>query len=523
MNPAPTLQIPPIALGVDAFLERYFGPVAQFVADVVFFSVPIFGTDLPLIVFWLLTAGIFFTIWLKGLNVRGMKHAFDLVRGKYTPRDAAGEVTHFQALATALSGTVGLGNIAGVAIGISIGGPGAGFWIFVAGFFGMSTKMAECMMGTKYRLVHEDGTISGGPMRYLKEGLRELGFARIGAFLAVGWAVSVMLAALGVSAFQTNQSIAALVGAFDGTAAGTWLDDNRWVLGVVMGLLVAAVLIGGIREIAKVTEFLVPIMAVTYMIACTIVLAANFTAIPSAVQAIVSGAFTGAGATGGVIGALVIGLTRSAYSSAAGIGEATIAHSQVKTNRHQTEGFVASLEPFVDTIIVCSATSIAITVSGVWKTADPEAVQGITLTSQAFGTVSSWFPYILAIAAFLFAFSSILCYAYYGMKGFGHLFGESPRAERAYEVVVISFTVVGSSLALGPVVQFGDSLYFMMGIFNVIGLYFLANVIRRDFVDYWTRLKNGEFELMGRWKATEQKKSAARAETPTVPPAPKGT
>lgn len=507
MISAPELHVLPLAAeqiggsGIDATIEKYFGPVANFVAEIIFFSVPIFGADLPLIVFWLIAAGIFFTFWLKGLNIRGMKHAVDLVRGKYTPRDAAGEVTHFQALAAALSGTVGLGNIAGVAIGISIGGPGAGFWIFVAGFFGMSAKMAECMLGVKYRHIHEDGTISGGPMYYLKDGLRDLGFVRMGAFLAAGWAVAVMVAALGVNAFQTNQAAEQVVNVAGDGSFGTWLGDNRWVLGLVMMVLTAAVLIGGMKSIANVTELLVPVMGVTYVVSCLIVLGVNVSGIPDAVGAIIAGAFTGAGATGGAVGALIIGLTRAAYSNAAGIGEASIAHSQVKTNRPPTEGFVASLEPFVDTIIVCSMTSIAITVSGVWRGVDPEEPQGISLTSSAFATVSSWFPYILAVAAVMFAFSSVIVYGFYGMKGFGYLFGDSPRAEKVYQAVFVSFSLVGAALALGPVVLFGDSLYFVMGIFNIIGLYFLANVIRREFSGYWQKLKTGEIQPVDRARA----------------------
>ncbi|MFI6576193.1 alanine/glycine:cation symporter family protein [Nocardiopsis sp. NPDC050513] len=476
---------------VDSQIERFFGPVAEGLASVVFYSVPLFGAEVPLIVTWLVIAGAFFTVWLKFLSVRGMKHGLDLVRGRYTRSDDAGEVTHFQALATAVASTVGLGNIAGVAVAVTVGGPGAAFWMVVAGFFGMSTKMAECMLAVKYRQVHEDGTVSGGPMYYLSRGLAELGRPGIGRFLAAGWAVSMMIAALGTNAFQANQSTQQLV---DVIGQNSWLAGNRWVIGVALALFVAFVIIGGIKSIARVTSVMVPVMAVVYVLACLTVITVNIGGLPGAVAQIVTGAFSPEGVAGGVIGSLIVGFQRATFSNSAGVGDAAIAHSVVRTGRPATEGFVASLEPFVDTIIICSMTAVTITVTGVWQASDAAEVTGVTLTSRAFETVLPWFPYVLAVAVLLFAVSTILSNSYYGMKGFGYLLKDSRRAEQVYKGVFLGFTVIGAASTLGPVILFADSIFFVLAMFNVVGLYFLAKVVRREFSRYWEGLRAGEFD-----------------------------
>ncbi|MGC2939154.1 MULTISPECIES: alanine/glycine:cation symporter family protein [unclassified Brevibacterium] len=482
------------ATGIDGALERYFGPFAEAVEAVVFFPLPLFGTEIPIIVLWLVALGVFFTLWLKFLNVRGMKHAYDLVRGRYTSPDAVGEVSHFQALATALSSTVGLGNIAGVAVAISLGGPGAAFWLIVAGFFAMSTKMAECFLAVKYRRVHADGTTSGGPMYYLRDGLAEIGNARLGKILAALWAFFMMIAAIGTNAFQSNQAVAQLVEVSGTGAFGSWLSDNRWLLGVILAVITGFVIIGGIQSLAKVTGVLVPAMAVIYIVGCLIVLGANAAAIPQALIEIVTSAFNPQGVAGGVIGALIVGFQRAAYSNSAGVGDAPIAHSTVRTNRPQTEGFVASLEPFVDTVIVCTMTSLVVVITGVWRDADPDTVNGVTLTSRSFATVADWFPYVLAIAVVLFAFSTVLSNTFYGMKGFGYLFGDRKSAENVYKVIFLCFTVIGASVSLGPIIVFTDSVFFLPAICNGIGLYLLAKMIRGDFRDYWQKLHAGEFE-----------------------------
>jgi AGCS family alanine or glycine:cation symporter len=480
--------------GIDATLEKYFGPFADWLASIVFYTVPAFGTDVPLIVGWLVVCGVFFTIYLKFLNVRGMKHALHLVQGKYTPADAIGEVSHFQALSTAISSTVGLGNIAGVAVAITLGGPGAAFWMTVAGFVGMTTKMAECTMAVKYRHVHEDGSISGGPMYYLRDGLAALNRAGIGKFLAAAWALCMMFAALGTNAFQSNQATQQLVDVSGDGAIGTWMADNRWAIGLTMALLTGAVILGGIKSIARVTSVMVPFMAILYFLGCLTVILGNLGGIPGAIADIITGAFTPEGVAGGVVGSLIVGFQRATFSNSAGVGDAPIAHSQVRTNRPATEGFVASLEPFVDTIIICNMTALAVVVTGTWQGSDVGEVGGVTITSRAFESVVSWFPYVLAVAVLLFAYSTILSNSFYGMKGFGYLFGDNRTAENVYKLVYLFFTVIGAAVALGPVILFADSAFFLLALFNVVGLYFLAKVIRREIVEYWRQLHNGEIQ-----------------------------
>lgn len=482
---------------IDQFLERYFGPLSSTLETIVFYSVSAFGAEVPLVVLVLVIAGTFFTFWLRFLNLRGFRHAIDLVRMKYPPSsNAAGEVSHFQALATAVSGTVGLGNIAGVAIAITIGGPGAAFWMVVAGFLGMSTKMAECMLGVKYRKVREDGTISGGPMYYLRDALAEEGRPRVGRALSWFFAACIMFAAIGTNAFQANQATAQVINVLGDTGLGQFLDANRWSFGLLMAVVVAAVIIGGIQSIAKATGVIVPIMAGTYVLACLIVIGTNLGQVPSAIAEIVSGAFSPEGVAGGMIGALLVGFQRAAFSNAAGLGDAAIAHSAVKTDDPVTEGFVASLEPFVDTIIICSMTAITIVVTGAWLGADPGRVNGVQITSDAFESVVSWFPLVLAAAVVLFAFSTMLSYSYYGMKGTGFLFGDSPTAENVFKGVFLVFTVVGAAVALGPVIVFADSIFFLMGLGNVIGLFLLAPLIRREFDRYWSSYRAGEFVVV---------------------------
>ena len=341
-----------------------FDRVSGWITSLVFYG-PSAGGEVAirLIVIWLVTAAIFFTIWLGFLNIRGFKHAIDLVRGKYSDPDDAGEVSHFQALATAVSGTVGLGNIAGVAIAISIGGPGATFWMILAGLLGMSLKAAECMLGVKYRMEHADGTVSGGPMYYLRDGLRDLGRPGLGKVLAVFFALCMIGGAVGGgNMFQSNQATAQIVSQLGGEEG--FLGRNPWVIGLLFVAAVGAVIIGGIKSIAKVTEKVVPFMAALYLTACLIVLLVNFSDIPAAFGSILDGAFTGEGATGGIIGALITGFQRAAFSNEAGLGSASVAHSAVRTQEPATEGFVALLEPFIDTVVICTMTALTIVITG---------------------------------------------------------------------------------------------------------------------------------------------------------------
>ncbi|WP_432477382.1 alanine/glycine:cation symporter family protein [Nocardioides sp. GXQ0305] len=468
-----------------------FNAVLDKITEIVFYSVTINGAELPLIVVWLIVAAVFFTIYLGFLNVRGFKHAIDLVRGQYSKPDDAGEVSHFQALATAVSGTVGLGNIAGVAVAISLGGPGATFWMILAGFLGMSTKLAECTLGVKYRHYHPDGSVSGGPMYYLRDGVAKLGLPGLGKVLAAAFAVFCILGSLGGgNMFQSNQATLQLL-----DVAG--VDESNkgaaFAIGGVFALLVGLVIIGGIKSIARVTEKVVPFMAVLYVTACLVVIFGNLENVPTAFGQIVSGAFTPEGIAGGFIGVLIVGFQRAAFSNEAGVGSASIAHSAVKTEEPSTEGHVALLEPFIDTIVICTMTALTIVITGVWN--DPEAADGdgVRLTSSAFETVIPWFPNVLALAVVLFALSTMLSWSYYGMKATGYLFGDNATAENVYKVVFCIFTVLGAGAALDSVLGFSDAAIFLMSVPNVIGLYLLARVLKRELTGYRERVRTGEF------------------------------
>ncbi len=485
------------SVSIDERISRAMDPVSSAIEGVVFYSVPVAGVDLPLIVLWLVAAGAFFTVYLGFLNLRGPKHAIELVRGDYTDPDDAGEVTHFQALATAVSGTVGLGNIAGVAVAIAIGGPGATVWMIVAGFLGMSSKMAECTLGVKYRRTRPDGTVSGGPMYYLERGVAEVtGRVRTGRFLAIFFSVACIGGAIGGgNMFQANQATAQILSVTGG--ADSPLAGFRWVVGLGFALAVGAVIIGGIRSIARVTEKLVPIMAGVYLLAAGVVILSNIPAIPAAFGEIFAGAFGFSSVGGGLIGALIVGFQRAAFSNEAGIGSAAIAHSAVKTKHPSTEGHVALLEPFVDTVVVCTATALIIVISGAYL--DPAATDlgGVALTSAAFATVLPWFPNVLALAVFAFAFSTMLTWSYYGMKATGYLFGDSETAETAFKLVFCIFVIVGASLSLGPVIGISDSMIFLMAIPNVVGMYLLARSLKKEILGYRAQVADGTIAKVG--------------------------
>ncbi len=479
--------------GLDASVGHALRPVADFVAGVVFVSVPFQGVNVPLIVLWLVAGAIFFTIYLRFISFRGFKHAIELVRGKYDDPNDPGEISHFRALTTALSGTVGLGNIAGVAVAISLGGPGATFWMILAGLLGMSSKFAECTLGVKYRKEYDDGSISGGPMRYLSRGLAEQNLAGLGKFLAVFFAICCIGGSIGGgNLFQANQSYNMVVHAMGGE--GSYFADKGWLFGLIMATLVGAVIIGGIKEIAGVTARLVPIMATIYLLAAITILIMSYDQIPHAFSLIISGAFSPEGVTGGVVGAMIQGFKRAAFSNEAGIGSAAIAHSAVKTHEPVTEGFVSLLEPFIDTVVICTMTALVIIITGAYT--NESGLGGVELTSKAFESGLSWFPYVLSVAVVLFAFSTLLSWSYYGSQAWSYLFGHSKVVDLSFKLIFCIIVVLGCTMDLGPVIDFSDSMIFAMSLANITGLYILAPVIRSELNNYWRRLKAGEIKTV---------------------------
>ncbi len=456
----------------------------------------------PLIVVWLVLGAIFFTLRMKFINVRGIKHAFELVRGKYDNPDDPGEVSHFQALATALSGTVGLGNIAGVAIAITVGGPGATFWMIIAGLLGMSLKFTEVTLGVKYREVDEDGNVSGGPMYYLRNGLKlknlgKMNLGGLGKVLAVIYATILIGASLGGgNMFQSNQTFQQLEMLYPS------LEGMGAYFGIGMAILVGIVIIGGIQSIAKITEKVVPFMATFYIIAALVVIGIHFTEIPAVFKMIFDGAFAADALYGGFIGVLIVGFQRASFSNEAGVGSASIAHSAVKTEEPVSEGIVALMEPVVDTVLVCTMTALVIIFTGYHDPAMAHGLDGAQLTSKAFASVFWWFPWVLAGAIALFAFSTMISWSYYGLKGFRFLFGDAidkvtgnPNAKRyIFFGIYLFFVVVGASSNMGSVMDFADMMILSMAFPNIIGLLIMAPEVFRDMKSYMSRVKSGEIK-----------------------------
>ncbi|WP_327345483.1 alanine/glycine:cation symporter family protein [Streptomyces europaeiscabiei] len=490
------MSLESITTSIDDAVSDFFEPVADSVAGVVFYAVPTGSTELPLIVAWLVVAGLVFTGWFGLIQVRKFKLALDVVRGKYDEKDSPGEVNHFQALTAAVSGTVGLGNIAGVAVAVSIGGPGATFWMILCGLLGMASKFVEVTLGVKYREVHADGTVSGGPMHYLPKGLGERfgsGGRTFGKVLAVLASIMILFFGLfGGNLLQANQSyaqVAATMGGEDGFMASS---AGAVLFGLVVAALVGLVLLGGIRSIASVTSRLVPAMAGMYIVACLVVIAVNVTAVPDAFQTILQGAFEAEGVTGGVIGALIVGFQRAAFSNEAGLGSAPIAHSAVKTKHPASEGLVALLEPFIDTVVICTMTALTIVIANPpsWAEARAgEGIGGVTITSDAFATVLPWFPNLLTVAVLLFAFSTILTWGYYGLKAWTYLFGKTKVSEITFKAVWSAFVVAGSLMSLGSLISLADSALFVLSVFNIIGLYLLAPVVKRELESFLAFVK----------------------------------
>lgn len=438
----------------------------------------------PFMVIWLILGAIFFTIRFRFINFRGIKHSLDLVRGKYDDPTAVGEVTHFQALATAVSGTVGLGNIAGVAVAVASGGPGATFWLILAGLIGMSTKFVECTLGVKYRVIEEDGSISGGPMQYLKKGFEERGFKKVGKLLSVVYAFIIMLAAFAAgSMFQANQATAQLSSVLGISGIG------KTFIGVGIAVLIGFVIVGGLKGIAKVTDKVVPSMAGLYILMCVIVIGANITEVGSAFSLIIDGAFSPDAVYGGFLGVLVLGFQRAAFSNEAGLGSASIAHSAARTKHPVAEGFVALLEPFIDTVVVCTLTALVLIFTGTYE---GQVETGSALTAVAFGKVIPGASIFLTIAIFLFAFSTILTWSYYGVQAAQSLFGETKIVTNIFKIVFLLTVVLGASIGLGAVIDFADMMFLTLAIPNLIGLYMMSGSVSKDLKIYMAKVKSGE-------------------------------
>ncbi len=489
--------------GLDQKIDESFGWATSWFVHLIFYQIQ-FTDNIKVywVLFPLIIGAVYFTLYFRFINFKGFFTSIKIVRGKYDNIESKGEnidddsnkhhgeVSHFQALTAALSATVGLGNIAGVAIAVSIGGAGATFWMIVAGLLGMASKFVECTLGVKYREISEDGTVYGGPMYYLKKGLKSKGFQSLGVLLSVWFAIMCIGGSFGGgNMFQVNQAFQLVENITGGNES--FLHGRGWLFGIIMAILVGIVIIGGIKKIAKVTDKIVPFMVVIYVLASLFVIVINYHLIGDAFMQIILGAFTPVGIAGGVIGVLVQGFKRAAFSNEAGIGSASIAHSAVKTKYAASEGLVALLEPFIDTVLVCTMTALVLIITGF---VDPNNsgmnnAQAILLTSGAFESVISWFPYVLTIAVVLFAFSSMISWSYYGFQSWSFLFGRSKKVEYSYKILFCVFVVIGSASSLNSVIDFSDAMVFAMMVPNMIGLVILAPKVKKELLKFNNAIK----------------------------------
>jgi len=504
-------------MGLDQKIDQAFGDATGWFVNFIFYQIP-FSDDVQIywVLFPLILGATYFTFYFNFINFRGFWTSINIVRGKYDEIDShgsltaagdstpggdiletiaveghEGEVSHFQALTAALSATVGLGNIAGVAIAVSIGGAGATFWMIVAGLLGMASKFVECTLGVKYRDINEDGTVFGGPMYYLTKGLKAKGLGGLGKVLAVLFAIFVIGGSFGGgNMFQINQAAQL----FEHMTGGeeSFIYGYRWLFGLVMAILVGIVIIGGIKSIAKVTDKIVPFMVVIYVSAALFVLIAKYDMIGDAFMQIINGAFSPEGVIGGAVGVLVQGFRRAAFSNEAGVGSASIAHSAVKTKYAASEGMVALLEPFIDTVVVCTMTALVLIITGnvAAENASLNDAQAILLTSGAFESVISWFPYVLTLAVILFAFSTMISWSYYGYQGWAFLFGRTKKMEYIYKTIFCLFVIVGAAASLGSVIGFSDAMIFAMMVPNMVGIVILAPKVKEELKKYMAALKS---------------------------------
>ena len=484
-----TVFVPQIVWGQESvnsggIVESVFQNIVNVLNFLIYFKIG--GENgIPFIVLWLIAGGIFFTLRMNFINIRGFKHAIDVVRGKFDDPNDEGDVSHFQALAAALSGTVGIGNIAGVAIAIRMGGPGAAFWMTMAGFFGMSSKFAECTLGQKYRIIKPDGTVGGGPMYYLSRGLSSIGMSKLGKGLGVLYAISCAIATMGAgNMFQANQAYAAVSNVIP------FFENYAWLFGLILVALVGLVILGGIERIGAVAGILVPLMAVIYTIACVWVMLVKFTSIPAAIGTIITSAFNPQAVAGGAIGSIIIGFQRAVFSNEAGIGSAAIAHSAARTDEPIREGIVALLEPFIDTMFICNLTAIVIVLTGVY--ADPSAadLDGARLSAASFETIISWFPIVIAIAGFLFAVSTMISWSYYGQLAWAYLFGD--KTVNIYKVLFLLCGFIGTIINLDLVLELSDIVLLAMSLPNLLGCFILSGIVAKELNSYMSRLQSGE-------------------------------
>jgi AGCS family alanine or glycine:cation symporter len=491
-----------VAAGIDQKIDALFKTVADISEGILFyglkFNVPdaagaMVEKSFPVILLWLMAAGIFFTLYLWFPNLRFFWHSFNIVRGKHEEPGAEGQINNFQALMASLAGTVGLGNIAGVAVAVTLGGPGAVVWMVVMAFIGMSTKYAEVTAGVKYRrcFTNENGEkdISGGPMYYLQDIFANRGLPRLGKFLAIVFALCCIGGAIGGgNMFQANQTYMQFLNAAGGDAS--WLAGKGWMFGIVLAIITGAVIIGGIKSIANVSSKLVPIMAILYLVAGFFVIAMNIAAVPHALSVILKEAFSPTAGLAGLAGAMLTGIQRASFSNEAGLGSAAIVQSCARTAEPVRQGIASMMGPFIDTVIICLTTALVIVITGVYE--DGKGLTGVVLTSNAFATSIPFAPWFLAVVVFLFAYSTLIGWAYYGVKASTFIFGEHVAVEMIFKIIFCLFIIVGCASNLENVIRFTDAMILSMAFPNLIGLYVMAPELKKDLKIYVERYLSKE-------------------------------
>lgn len=489
------------AFSIDASIEKYFTPFSDKFSNFIFAPITIFGAEVPILIFLMIAISIFCTFYLRGICIWGFKHALFQIFHKKDTEGHKGEVSSFGALATALSGTIGLGNIAGVAIAISIGGPGAMFWMCFGAIFGMALKFCEVTLSLKYRKFNKDGSVSGGPMFYIEHGFAQKGYHKLGKTLAYIFALACLPGTVGGGCMlQTNQAAEQFILITGGQ--NSFFTNHTWVFGFLVAFIIALVIVGGIKSIARVTSKVVPIMCILYIFACIIIIITHFTQIPHAIYTIFHEAFFPNAIYGGIVGTIIIGLRRSIQSNEAGIGASPIAYAAVKTNEPASQGFVSMIEPFLDTVVVCSMTAFVIILTGEYLNYT-NGITGVQLTSSAFASVMPFFPYILALVIILFAISTILSWAYYGQKAWTFLVGEGKKRIKLYQFVFCLFIIIGSTINIKSVIDFTDATYLVMATPNLIAIIVMIKEIKTELIGYCKR-HGLIFKMNKTWFKNEQ-------------------
>jgi len=470
--------------------------INTFFENILFFDIffgAIEGSSFPFVVAWLIAGGVFLTLKMGFVNLRMLRHSFNIVRGKYHTKDDKGIISPFQSLATALSATVGIGNIAAVSIAISLGGAGASFWMIMAGFLGMTLKFTEVTLSVKYREFLPDGTIMGGGMEYLSRGLADKGMTKTGKTMAMVFAFFMILGAIGAgNTFQVSQSLTIMQGQV------SFFNDYPWVFGLILATVTGLVIIGGIKRIAHVAEAIVPFMVIFYLAMVFWVLGTYFTAIPDAFALIFREAFTPTAVAGGIFGAMVQGFQRAVFSNEAGLGSAGIAHAPARVKYPIRQGLVSLYEPFIDTVVVCTMTALVVILTGTYLggtealDAAIAAKQGAVITSTAFGTVVSWFPTVLGFAIFMFAFSTMISWSYYGERAWVYLFGI--KSSIIFKLIFLAFIVIATVVDTGLMVDFSSILFLALAVPNIFGLMIMSGDVRRMLTEYLAKLKSGELD-----------------------------